>query len=158
MPDYQKGKIYKLWSPSQNLVYYGSTAQLLCQRIADHKKHYNKFKNNNYHYVTAFKILECEDYKMELIEEYPCNNREQLAKKEGEYIKNNECVNKCIAGRTEKEYYQDNKEIIKERSKNYALNHKEYKAEYYKKYSKDNKEKKKIYNKNYYQEHKLQND
>jgi len=149
MPNYQKGKIYKLWSPLQNLVYYGSTSQLLCQRLGDHKNHYNKFKNNNYHYITAFKILECEDYKMELIEEYPCNNKEQLRRKEGEYIRNNECVNKCIAGRTEKEYYQDNKEKLIEHSKNYALNHKEHKAEYYKKYYEDNKEKKREYHRNY---------
>jgi hypothetical protein len=114
MPDYQKGKIYKLYSPSKNLVYYGSTTQLLSQRLAGHKGAYKNFKNNNYHYVTAFKILECEDYKIELVEEYPCNNQQQLAKQEGEYIKANECINRCIAGRTEKEYNIDNADKIKQ--------------------------------------------
>lgn len=158
MPNYQKAKIYKLWSPSKNLVYYGSTTQLLCQRLAHHQQDYNKFKNNNYHYVTAFKILECEDYKIELVENYPCNNKEQLARKEGEYMKNNECVNKCIAGRTDKEYYEDNKEKLLEYSKKYAESHKEDKAEYDKKYYEDNKEKKREYHKNYMREYrKLQN-
>jgi hypothetical protein len=29
MPDYQNSKIYKLWSPSKNLIYYGSTVETL---------------------------------------------------------------------------------------------------------------------------------
>ena len=111
MPDYQKSKIYKLWSPSKNLIYYGSTTETLSQRLAKHKCNYKAYNNDNTKlYITAYKVLECEDYKLELVEEYPCNNRDQLCKKEGEYIKNNECVNKCVAGRTEKENYQDNKE------------------------------------------------
>ena len=122
MPDYQQSKIYKLWSPSKNLVYYGSTVQTLAQRLTKHKNHYKTYKNDNQKKITAHLILECEDYKLELVEEYPCNNRDQLCKKEGEYIKNNECVNKYVAGRTEKENYQDNKEQrladIKEYRKN----------------------------------------
>jgi predicted GIY-YIG superfamily endonuclease len=43
MPDYQKGKIYKLWSPSKNLVYYGSTTQSISQRLADHLKNFKTY-------------------------------------------------------------------------------------------------------------------
>lgn len=118
MPNYQQSKIYKLWSPSKNLVYYGSTVQTLAQRLTKHKNHYKTYEKTN-HYYSSFIILECEDYKIELIEEYPCNNKEQLLKKEGEYIRTNECVNFEIAGRTNKEYYKDNKEKYIERSKKY---------------------------------------
>ena len=105
MPDYQKGKIYKLWSPSKNLVYYGSTTQSISQRLAEHiSRKKTKTENCNSHLV-----LECDDYKMELVEEYSCNNKQQLLRKEGEYIKNNECVNQNIAGRTNNEYQKDNK-------------------------------------------------
>jgi hypothetical protein len=133
MPDYQQGKIYKLWSPEMNLVYYGSTVQSLPQRLAKHKNQYNI---NNNGYCTSFLILDCEDYKMELMEEYPCNNRQQLEKKEGEYIKANKCVNKQIAGRTIKEYRKDNKDKRKE----YLEANKDKIAEQKKEYYEINKE------------------
>jgi len=111
MPDYQQSKIYKLWSPSKNLVYYGSTVQSLAQRLTKHKCNYKRYNDDNTKsYLTSYLVLDCEDYKIELVEDYPCNNRQQLLKKEGEYIKNNECINNKVAGRTQAENYQDNKE------------------------------------------------
>ena len=110
MPDYQKSKIYKLWSPSKNLVYYGSTIQSLSQRLAGHIMDKKNYDIDTKKYYTSYLILECEDYKIELVEEYACNNKQQLEKKEGEYIKENECVNKRIEGRTPKECYKDNAE------------------------------------------------
>jgi hypothetical protein len=144
MPDYSKGKIYKLWSPSKNLVYYGSTVQTLPQRLAKHKN-----GNNNNRKCTSSLILACEDYKMELIEEYSCNNKQQLYNKEGEYIKNNECVNKVINGRTRieyaKEYRIKNREKRNEYNKQYIENNKEQNKEYHKQYRIDNKEQIKEY-------------
>ena len=139
MPDYQKGKIYRLVSPSKNLVYYGSTTQTLSQRLAQHIKE-NKAYNNkiNTRYCCSYLVLDCEDYKIELVEEYPCNNRQQLCKKEGEYQKNNECVNTTIAGRTTNEYYQDNKkklyELRKEKQKEWEQNNIEKRKQYHKEY------------------------
>lgn len=138
MPDYSKGKIYKLWSPSKNLVYYGSTTQTLAQRLGKHLGNYKSYIKNNPKqcYITSFLILECEDYKIELLEDYPCNNKQQLYKKEGEYQKANDCVNMVIAGREKKEgamiHYQKNKEkYIESATKRYE----------------ENKEAKKIYDK-----------
>ena len=125
MPNYQNGKIYKLWSPSKNLIYYGSTTQTISQRLTDHLKGYRAYtKDSNKSYVSSFLILECEDYKIELVEEYACNNNQQLCKKEGEYIRNNECVNKEIAGRTQQEWIKENIDKVKEY-------HKKYQKEYY---------------------------
>ena len=135
MPDYQKGKIYKLYSPSKNLVYYGSTTETISRRLSKHLTDYNRYNNKiTTRYVNSFKILECPDYKIELVEDYPCNNRQQLCKKEGEYIKANECVNKCVAGRTGYEWYQDNYD---------------YKKEYYKQYRDENRDKRNAYGKQY---------
>jgi hypothetical protein len=160
MPDYQKAKIYRIISPSKNLVYYGSTTQTLSQRLTDHlkKKKYNK--GGQY---TSYLVLDCEDYKIELVEEYPCNNKEQLFKKEGEYIKANECVNKYIAGRTDKEWRDDNREYLlnydrernkkrdkqkeKERKDTYRKNNPEKVKECQKKWDEQNKEKRKSYDK-----------
>jgi hypothetical protein len=155
MFDYQKGKIYKLWSPSKNLVYYGSTTQTISQRLSRHLKCYENYEKTN-HYYSSFIILECEDYKIELVEEYPCNNKTELEKQEGEYIKNNKCVNTRIEGRTDKEYRQDNKEQIKKQNailynkkrdivlkqqKIYYENNKEKKLEKNKIWFENNKEK-----------------
>lgn len=118
MPNYQKAKIYKLWSPSSNLVYYGSTTQSLPTRLAKHVFCFNNketYKYNN----SAFLVIEKQDYKMELIKDFPCNNKHQLCIEEGNYIKTNECVNKNVAGRTDKEYKQDNKEYYKNYMRNY---------------------------------------
>jgi hypothetical protein len=47
--------------------------------------------------VCSSKILfeKYDDVRIELIEEYPCKNKMQLNKREGYYIRNNDCVNKC---------------------------------------------------------------
>lgn len=142
MPDYSKGKIYKLWSPSKNLVYYGSTVQTLSQRLAKHKNHYKTYKNDDVNKISAHLILDCEDYKIELMEEYPCNNKSQLDKREGEYQKNNECVNCYIAGRTSKELYQDNKEEKKNKANEYRKNNLEKYREYDKRYRDKKKQEK----------------
>ena len=60
-----------------------------------------------------------------LIENYPCNSRDELTAREGQIIRKYkhdcECVNMFIAGRTGKEYKLDNKEQIKQ----YRLENKE---------------------------------
>ena len=124
MPDYKNGKIYKLWSPEGDEIYIGSTTQDLSRRKAKHKR-----QNN----VCNSKILfeKYTDVRIELLEECPCDNREQLVKKEGEYIRNNNCINKKIEGRTKKEWYEDNKEKRKESMDNWYENNKERYKEYY---------------------------
>ena len=110
MPDYQKAKIYKLWSPqgTEDEIYFGSTTNELYKRKNGHKS--QKYNSCN------SKILfeKYDDVRIELVEEYPCNNKEELNKKEGEYIRNNKCLNQRIPCRTQKEYREDNKEHIKE--------------------------------------------
>ena len=125
MPDYSKGKIYCLRSHQTDDVYIGSTVESLSRRKAKHKNQYKSFLNEKYHYITAFEIVKYDDCYIELIENYPCENKEQLTKKEGEYIRNMKCVNKFIAGRTQKEYRKDNKEKIKEKAKEYHEENKE---------------------------------
>jgi adenylate kinase family enzyme len=118
MPDYQKGKIYKLWSPQGDEIYIGSTINTLARRKEQHKTNLNS---------CCSKILfeKYDDVRIELIEEYPCKNKMELNKREGHYIRNNDCVNKCVAGRTQKEYKEDNKEKLLEYHKEYREENKE---------------------------------
>ena len=121
MPNYKNSKIYKLWSPEGDDIYIGSTTESLARRKAKHKSNHN----------TSSKILfdKYTDVRIELLEECPCDNKEQLLKKEGEYIRNNNCVNKCVAGRTHNEsvknYYENNKEKILDYHKVYRTENKE---------------------------------
>jgi len=120
MVNCEYGKIYKLYSKEQNITYIGSTAQYyLSRRLDNHKSTYKCYLNHKSNYVTSFKILECEDYKIELLEDYPCANKKQLKDRERWYIENNECVNKNIPSRTQAEWRQDNREYIKDYNKEY---------------------------------------
>ena len=136
MKDYQKGKIYKLYSVSnKDLVYYGSTTLTLNERLL---LHINNYKINTS--CTSKKVIAAGDYKMELIENYPCNNTAELTRREGEYTKANKCVNQKIPGRTRKEYKEDNKEKIAKQKKIWNENNKEAVTEQRKKYYENNKE------------------
>jgi len=142
--DYKNGKIYKIVDNAYTKMYIGSTTQPLYKRFSKHKKDYTSWKNNNRGKITVFDIFEefgFDNCKIELIEECPCENKIQLHRKEGEYIKNNNCVNRCIAGRTYKEYCESNKDKEHERKKKYREANKNKIAEQGKKYRETNKDK-----------------
>jgi hypothetical protein len=136
--DYNKGKIYKIISLNDDsLVYYGSTCQRLSKRLSGHKTKHIQYQKGKGDYVTSFKVFDAENVKIYLVEDCPCENKEQLHAREGYYIRNNECVNKCIPGRGYKQYYQDNKE----KHKKYRDDHKEKNKIYWKEHRLRNKEK-----------------
>ena len=111
MPDYSNGKIYQLISPHHVLPYIGSTTQPLCKRMVEHRAPSNKCRSRV--------VIEAGDAYIELIENYPCENKEQLNKREGEIIRQRACVNHCVPGRTDREYREDNREIISAYKKAY---------------------------------------
>jgi len=141
MPNYSKSKIYKLYSlhdPSK--IYIGSTVQSLAKRKGGHKNDYQRFLKGNRPSITSFQIIELGEVKIELIEEVVCDNKEQLHKIEAGYIRDFDCVNKIIPGRTLKEYQDENKEAIQTRMYQYRIDNKEKIKEQNKKYYIDNKE------------------
>ena len=118
MPNYQDSKIYKLVCNTNNLTYYGSTTQPLSKRLHQHKCKINQK-------VKSCKNFDPNNIQIFLVENYKCENKEQLIKKEREYIEKYECVNINIPGREIKEYYQDNKEHIKDNVSKWVNNNKE---------------------------------
>jgi hypothetical protein len=157
MPDYNNGKIYKLWSLEGDDIYIGSTVNSLAKRKSDHKTNYNNDR------ACSSKILfqKYDDVRIELIEQFSCKNKQQLNKREGHYIRTLDCVNKEIAGRTQKEWEDDNKEKIKEYHKEYCKkyyeNNREKINEIKKKYRENNKEKIKEKDKEYSKEYRENN-
>lgn len=123
---YPVGRVYAIRSPNIEKIYIGSTSNLLYKRINYHRRDYKKFLEGKRNMVTSAIILEAGGAYIELLEQYENVTKEQLLQYEGEHIrKNNNCVNKKIAGRTKKEYFEDNIEILREKKRQYAKDHKE---------------------------------
>ena len=142
MPNYQNGKIYKIINDDNDL-YYGSTTVPLWQRIGQHRRVYKgKIEGRNNKNLASFEILKFNNVQIVLVEDYPCERKEQLHSRERFWIENNKCVNKCIPCRTLKEYRDDNKE----KKKLYDKNNIEKSREYKKKWKDNNKDKIKEYN------------
>jgi hypothetical protein len=141
-PNYKQGKIYQIVNSDNDDVYVGSTTlKYLSQRLAKHKSEFNywkKFPERTRSYMTSFKILGCNGIDIELIESYPCNGKDELHAREGYWIKKTKnCINSRIAGRSQAEYAQDNKEKCDGYKKKYADANqdkiKKHKKEYYEK-------------------------
>ena len=146
MTDYRKGQIYKIVDTGLNICYIGSTVQPLCKRMAQHRIHFKKYLEDKYNYTSVFEIFEeygVGNCKIELIEKYPCECKDELMAREGFFIKEMECVNKHIAGRSSKERYEDNKDEVLAKCKIYR--EREDKKEHIKEMKKQNYQNKKEY-------------
>jgi hypothetical protein len=141
MEDYSQGKIYKIISSECDLVYYGSTVETLDERLRIHLEQYKRYLKEKFNYITSFKLLEKENYEIVLVENYPCNSKKELRLREGEYIKNNQCVNKRIEGRTKKQYREDNRDIIRQKKKIYREENREIISQQRRQYREENREK-----------------
>ena len=154
---YQNGKIYKITDIAYTECYIGSTVQPLCNRMAEHRKHYHLYKNKSgvetLQYTTSYKLFDTfgiDNCKIELIELWPCMSKEDLRKREGHWIKQEACVNTRIEGRTIKEWVEDNKDKLQEYGKQYRREHAEQISETNRKYRVEHAAyiclKKKLYN------------
>ena len=99
--------------------------------------------------MTSFILFDeygVENCKKELIEQYECNNKEELLKREGNHIKENECVNRCLAGRTRiehaKMYREQHPDKVKETRRVCYWNNPEKAKEKSKQWNEQNKDKK----------------
>ena len=118
----------------------------MTKHISDYKQYLQGIRR----YTTSFKIIENKDYYIELIEQKECNNKDELNQLEGKYIKQIDCVNKIVPGRTRKQYYEDNQDNIKMKTKQYYKNNEDKIKEQTKQYYKNNKDKMKQIFKQYY--------
>jgi len=118
MVNYKNSKIYTIRSHQTDLIYIGSTCNELRKRLYQHKAHYKSYLNGKRNYVTSFEIIKYDDAYIELYEKYPSNDKIELRKREGELIRELNCVNKRIPCRSKKEWEKNNREkIYKNRQK-----------------------------------------
>jgi hypothetical protein len=156
MADYSQGKIYTIrCTINPEYIYVGSTILTLEKRLQYHKskckiqKTRKLYKKINEEFSGEW----CEWY-IELYENYPCNNKEELRLKEGEIIRLIGTLNRVIAGRTHKKYREDNKEEIKNMLKKYREKNIDYFKEYRKKRYENNKEQFKMEQRKQYENNK----
>uniref|UniRef100_UPI00404B2442 GIY-YIG nuclease family protein n=1 Tax=Flavobacterium sp. TaxID=239 RepID=UPI00404B2442 len=136
--NYQEGKVYKIYNTINDDIYVGSTTQKLCERMRDHRYCINNQKKKDRLLYQAFREHGVCNFRIELIEKCPCNDKDELRRTEGKYIRElKPYLNMNIAGRTCKEYHNDHREQLKEHKKQYAEQHKEYFKAYFKAYSKE---------------------
>ena len=141
---YENGKIYKLVSPHTDKIYIGSTCKkYLSQRLTKHKSHYKDWLKDNDSYTTSYRLFELGDVEIVLLESINCNTKDELLKKEREYIEKYKdiLVNKNIPSRTSIEYRMEHKEDIKQYRKNHKKEISEKSKEYYEKHKEEISEK-----------------
>lgn len=122
MPNYKNGKVYKLVNNKSKEIYVGSTTVGLVNRKANHT---TAMKCQNYPVYQHFKSFgEGFEFKIELLEDCPCDNKEQLKAKERYWIdKLKPSLNKQLPLRTKQEHLNDNIEHHKSMcQKNYNKN------------------------------------
>ena len=94
--DYSNGKIYKIVCNKTGLVYIGSTCKTLDERLKEHEydmehfintKKYKPDKLKKVIFCSSFFVLLNKDYKIELIENYPCASKLELEIQECDYMK-----------------------------------------------------------------------
>jgi len=171
--DYKKGKIYKIINDINDEIYVGSTVLTLAQRLGHHKEASVKCPNTKiYKFIrdnggwSHFKII--------LIEDYPCERKEQLLMREQYYketlkatLNNNNCFGQDKERYKQyskqfyeqhidelkqqmKQHYNENKDKILPRIKQYQNMHKDKIKQYLNKH----KDKIKQYQKQYREQHK----
>ena len=127
MPNYQEGKIYKIYNTINDDIYIGSTAQKLCERMRNHRNDHKSRSSFNYPIYKAFREHGVENFFIELIEKCPCNDKDELRRTEGKYIRElKPSLNIRIEGRCQKEYYNDNRDHLLIKKKEYYIDNKEY--------------------------------
>lgn len=103
MASYANSCIYTIRSPHTDKYYIGSTRSPLRKRLYEHTNSYKVWCKTTdivaQRYLTSYEILKYGDAYIELLEEYPCENAQQLHKREGEHIRlHSNCVNIKMAG------------------------------------------------------------
>jgi len=133
MINYQNSKVYKIINENNEIIYIGSTAQeLLCDRYKTHK-----------HKAPNHKII--------LIENYPCNSRQELCMREQQVMEeHNNLLNMMKAYQSQ----ENRKEYKKKTDENYRLKHKKKIKKYFKELYENNKDDYKIKRKKQYEKQK----
>lgn len=160
MVNYKNGKLYKLTNSVNDDIYIGSTAETtLARRMTNHRKDAKTRKSYLYQQM---RLIGIENFKIVLLEDYPCENKDQLRAKEDEWIQRlKPKLNQVRAYRTDEElrdykaqYYNEHKDKLLNQSIKYYEEHKDERLDYQAKYRDEHRDKINERQAMYYLEHK----
>ena len=139
--DFSKGKIYKITNDYNDDVYVGSTCDTLVKRFSKHKCDMNNSVKMNSPLYKLMREIGIDRFAIYLIEEYPCDTKYELRQREGHHIRQIGTLNIYIAGRDDKEHYEDNRENKLKYQREYYNKNTTKVLDYHKDYYQNNKEK-----------------
>jgi len=137
--------IYKICCNDSTITntYVGHTTDIR-KRKSQHKGNTNNEKSKKYNFNVYKNIREnggWDNWNLIQIEEYPCKDVNEAKARERYWIETLKCsLNMKIPNKSQKEYQEENKEIIAEYRKQYQIDKKEEINERRKKYREANKE------------------
>lgn len=159
---YNKSKIYKIIADTTDDIYIGSTVEPLSSRMSKHRCLAKKYSNGTHkNRCTSYDIINNHPTaKIILLEEFPCETKEQLRAREQYHIdqhkEGGKLVNKLDAyvpievGRKKKrQYLSENSEYFKELRKQRYVEDPTKEREQQKIYRENNRDKIKIIDKEY---------
>lgn len=135
MAEQIEGKIYKIVNIlDSDKFYIGGTSLSLSRRLSFHK---SRSKERDSFFYEEVKRLGWNNFRIELIEDYPCDSKEDLRKEEDRFIKElNPYYNTLRAFLTEEERKENKAQIMTQ----YRKDHKEEISQIEAQYHKDHKE------------------
>jgi hypothetical protein len=165
MVNYNNGKVYKIQpivEHEEGEIYIGSTTKkYLSQRMDSHRRSFKSWKEGKQKKCMSFDLFEkygIENCQILLIENVYANSKDELISREGYYIRNMKCINRCIPGRLKQEYdktYRENNQaMLKDKKHKYYVDNKDKAKLYSLEYRKNNKDKLKLYTTEYYKNNK----
>lgn len=91
MVKYNEAKIYKVISKDRKMCYIDSTCSSLSNKLYTHRKNYTDGKVTDLNKI--FDKYGTGNVSIELIEKFPCKDKEELNKRKNEWIDKTECIN-----------------------------------------------------------------
>ena len=139
-------------------IYIGHTTNFTKRKQHHKEATYSTTKSNKQYDRKLYKTIRDNgvwgDWKMIIIKDFPCETRREAESEEQKYMTEiGGTLNMIHSCRNQKQYREDNKEVIKEYQKQYNEDNKEHLSDYRSKYRADNKEKQKQWQ----QQHRVDN-
>ena len=115
--DYSKAKIYKITNDFNTDIWIGSTCDTLVKKFSVHKA--EAIRNLRKDCIIHNLIREngFDRFRIQLIEDFPCEDLYQLRQRQGYYIRELKAINKYA---DDKDYYEQNKINISQYYKEYS--------------------------------------
>lgn len=125
MPDYSKSKVYRIDNCIDDKFYIGCTTKSLAERMSKHR--YNASSGRSTASLHQhMRDLGIHNFTIYLIECKPCTSKEELTALEGEHVRTlKPHLNYQTPGRSQMDYYNENREIVREKVKEYYKHNRE---------------------------------